>query len=381
MTSVPDEIITWQIRKPPYRKLDTGETNPGRFELVKIPVPKLKPGEVLVEIAGCGVCYEDLFLFHEAGDALSPSSQAFGREISGKVIAGEASWIEKEVIIPSILPCGKCVACMDGKTDRCLHPIAPGNHLGICGGFASHIPVLCHDLCVINTRRSLPIDHLAVISNAVSTAFHATKQAVLEPGDIAIVIGIGGIGQYCVQIAKLLGAATVIAADIVERRIQPMHQFGADAVISTSRKSPHAAADEISYAASKGGLPKDKWKIIETAGTLESRETAMSLLKIRGDKVVFIQPGIPETEYVGRNADGPEEKIIYSRGCPPEYYPDVLDWVVTRKIVITPFIQTRPMSWIHEVFEEGDKRLSEKRTVLTTDDFGLYDPQECKSCR
>ena len=63
MTAVPDKIVTWQMVQPATRDRETGKTIPGRLELVEIPVPDLTAGEVLVEIAGCGVCQTDLGFF------------------------------------------------------------------------------------------------------------------------------------------------------------------------------------------------------------------------------------------------------------------------------------------------------------------------------
>jgi 6-hydroxycyclohex-1-ene-1-carbonyl-CoA dehydrogenase len=75
------------------------------------------------------------------------------------------------------------------------------------------------------------------------------------------------------------------------------------------------------------------------------------------------------------------ENIIRSWGCPPEDYPEVLEMVLSGKISTGPFIQTRPMFWIDKVFEESYKTLSDKRTILTTEDFGLDDTPETMGCR
>ncbi|MCP4112208.1 MAG: 6-hydroxycyclohex-1-ene-1-carbonyl-CoA dehydrogenase, partial [Desulfobacteraceae bacterium] len=60
-------------------------------------------------------------------------------------------------------------------------------------------------------------------------------------------------------------------------------------------------------------------------------------------------------------------EIIGTWGCLPEYYPQVLDMVLSGKIVLEPFIQTRPMSTIEEAFEEAHKKSPDKRIVLTPD--------------
>ncbi|MFH0728544.1 MAG: alcohol dehydrogenase catalytic domain-containing protein [Pseudomonadota bacterium] len=381
MPDVPNRIISYQMVQPSLRHSETGKIIPGKFELVELPVPELKSGEVLVEIAGCGVSYEDLYFFHEAAPALQHPPLALGHEISGKVIAGEASWIGREVIIPAILPCRKCEACLTGKTDRCHSPIMPGNSLGMHGGFSSHIAVPCNVLCFIkNRRRSFPLEHLAVVPT-VASAYRAVQKTSLQAGDNVIVIGVGGIGRYIVQMAKALGAGTVIAVDIVETRLRKMLQFGADVVIDVSGKEPEEAAAEVSRQIDEKGSAQRGWKIIEAAGSATARETAMHLLKLYVGKLVIVQSAIPETGYDLDGSMESNENIIRSWGCPPEYYPEVLEMVISGKIVTGPFIQTRPMSWIGKVFEESYHTSSDKRTILTTEDFGIDGTPETMGCR
>jgi 6-hydroxycyclohex-1-ene-1-carbonyl-CoA dehydrogenase len=62
-----------------------------------------------------------------------------------------------------------------------------------------------------------------------------------------------------------------------------------------------------------------------------------------------------------------DAEIIGTWGCLPEYYPQVLEMVVTGKIAIEPYVQTRPMSSIREAFEEAHRRPPDKRIVLTPD--------------
>ena len=61
--AIPDKIQTWQMVQPTKRDRETGEVTPGKLEKTEIPVPALGAGEVLVEVAGCGVCHTDLGYF------------------------------------------------------------------------------------------------------------------------------------------------------------------------------------------------------------------------------------------------------------------------------------------------------------------------------
>jgi len=121
----------------------------------------------------------------------------------------------KEVIIPAVMPCRKCMLCKTGRGNRCLAQKMPGNSLGIYGGFSSHIPVPSIDLCEVRDRGDIPLEFLAVVADAVTTPYQAVRRADLRPGDSVIVIGVtGGVGVYTAQMAKAFGAKTVISFEL-----------------------------------------------------------------------------------------------------------------------------------------------------------------------
>ena len=97
MAEIPDKIQTWQMVQPTSKDKETGEVTPGKLEKTEIPVPDLKPGEVLVEIAGCGVCHTDLGYFYDGVRTVSKPPLTLGHEIAGTVVAGDETWIGKEV--------------------------------------------------------------------------------------------------------------------------------------------------------------------------------------------------------------------------------------------------------------------------------------------
>ncbi|MBW2438331.1 MAG: alcohol dehydrogenase catalytic domain-containing protein, partial [Deltaproteobacteria bacterium] len=115
MTGIPEKIQTWQMIQPTTFDKETKQVTPGKMEKVEHPVPDLEPGEALVEVAGCGVCHTDLGYFYDGVPTVSKPPLTLGHEISGTVIAGDAEWIGKEVIIPAVMPCRKCILCKTGR--------------------------------------------------------------------------------------------------------------------------------------------------------------------------------------------------------------------------------------------------------------------------
>ncbi len=366
MASVPDKILTWQMTQPTVRDRETGEITPGKLEKTELPVPELPPGEVLVEVAGCGVCHTDLGYFFDGVPTVSKPPLTLGHEIAGTVVAGDEGWIGKEVLIPAVMPCRKCHLCKTGRGNRCLNQKMPGNSIGIYGGFSSHIPVPSIDLCEIKNRGDILLEQLAVVADAATTPFQAAKRAGLEVGDNVIVIGIGGVGQYMVQEAKALGAGTVIAIDISQERLENMLNYGADYVINASGKSPRDVSGEIKAIRKTDGLPAFGWKIFEATGTKGGQETALTLLSFTG-KLIIVGFGMAKVEYSISRLMAFDAEIIGTWGCLPEYYPQVLNMVLSGKIALAPFVQTRPMSSIKEAFEEAHRTPPDKRIVLTPD--------------
>jgi 6-hydroxycyclohex-1-ene-1-carbonyl-CoA dehydrogenase len=366
MAAIPDKIQTWQMVQPTRRDKESGEITPGIIEKKKIAVPDLAPGEVLVEVAGCGVCHTDLGYFFDGVPTVQKPPLTLGHEIAGTVVAGDPAWIGKEVLIPAVMPCRKCELCKTRRGNRCLSQKMPGNSLGIYGGFSSHIPVPSIDLCEVKNRGDIPLAHLAVVADAATTPFQAAKRADLQVGDNVIVVGIGGVGQYIVQEAKALGAGTVVAIDIVEERLKKMQSYGADYVVNAGGKSPKEVAADVKAIRKEAGLPSFGWKIFEATGTQPGQETALSLLSFTG-KLIVVGFGMSKVNYSISRLMAFDAEIIGTWGCLPEYYPMVLELVLSGKVALDPYVQTRPMSTIAETFEEAHKTPPEKRIVLIPD--------------
>lgn len=353
----------------PWRKdKQTGKEIPGEIKRTVLPLSDIPEGEVLVEVAGCGVCHTDVGYLYDGVPTVNKPPLTLGHEISGTVVAGDAEWIGKEVIVVAAMPCRKCYLCKTGRANRCMNQKMPGNSMGIYGGFSSHIPVPSIDLCEVRGRGEIPLSHLSVIADAVATPFHAAKRAQLGLGDNVIVIGVGGVGQYMVQEAKALGARTVIAIDIVTEKLDNMRNYGADFTVDATGKSARDISDIITAFRKKQGLPVFGWKIFECTGSKPGQETALTLLSFTG-KLIIIGFGQGKVEYAFSRLMAFDAEVIGTWGCLPEYYPIVLDMVLSGKINIEAFVEIRPMSSIVETFDEVHRSGSPTKRIVLEPDF------------
>ena len=370
--SIPEKIETWQMVKGPKFDAETKKVvTSGELEKTQIPVPDLGPGEVLVEVAGCGVCHTDMSYFYDGVPTATKPPLTLGHEISGTVIGagnGAESWIGKHVIVPAVMPCNDCEICAQGRNNRCLNQKMPGNSLGIYGGFSSHIPVPAEDLCVIEDLQNRPLSHYAVVADAVTTPYQAAVKAGLGKGDPVLVIGVtGGVGVYMGQVARAFGASPIIGMGRNEEKLDRALEYGCDYVINIRDKDFKEIQSEFKRLAQEAGVPHNVgWKIFECTGVGPAQELGLGLLGFTG-KLVVVGFGMAKSSFMFSRLMALDSEIMGTWGCLPSYYPEVLKMVQAGTIKIDPLVDIRPMSTIKQAFEEAHSQSPMKRLVLTND--------------
>src|SRR5512139_199054 len=253
----------------PVRWMMTGAGKP--FIPMEFDIGTLAPDEVLVEIAGCGVCHTDLGYYYDGVRTKHELPLTLGHEISGHVIQtgkDEIWYTDRAVIVPAVIPCGRCDACLRGKATICPNQKMPGND--IHGGFATHITVPAHGLCVVDERRraavGIELADLSVIADAVTTPYQAVIQAGVKKGDLVVVNGVGGVGGYAAQIAAALGGV-VIALDVSEDKLAAITGPGIALTLNARQMTPRDIKATIQEYAKRHGLPLTEWIIFECSGT------------------------------------------------------------------------------------------------------------------
>jgi 6-hydroxycyclohex-1-ene-1-carbonyl-CoA dehydrogenase len=245
----------------------------------------------------------------------------------------------------------------------------PGNSIGVYGGFASHIPVPSIDLCLVQDRKGYALEQLAVVADAVTTPYHACKRGDLQPGDNVVVIGAtGGVGVYMAQMVKALGAKNVIGIARNPDKLKRALEYGCDHVISTIDKTNKDMVGEWRNYCKAKGLVNTGWKIFEVTGTKAGQDLALDLVTFVS-RLILVGFGTGKSEYSFSRLMAFDAEVVGTWGCLPEYYPIVLDMVLSKKIVIDPFVEVRPMSTIAATFDEIHKAGSPAKRVSLKSDF------------
>ncbi|MGF9664206.1 alcohol dehydrogenase catalytic domain-containing protein [Arthrobacter crystallopoietes] len=196
---------------------------PGNVAFREIPVPEPGPGQVLLKVSACGVCHTDVAFRADPGPAL-PAGLTLGHEIAGTVAAtGEGvNGLEEgtAVVVHTVWSCGRCRQCVAGRQNACLdtggrQKPAHGPGTRYDGGMAEYV--------VTPARSLIPAPRLdpaaaAVLPDAALVPYHSIRDALglLTPGSAALVIGIGGLGQFAVSILRAISPARIIAVDVRE---------------------------------------------------------------------------------------------------------------------------------------------------------------------
>jgi 6-hydroxycyclohex-1-ene-1-carbonyl-CoA dehydrogenase len=324
-------------------------------------------GEVAVEVAGCGVCHTDLGYFYDGVRTNHPLPLALGHEVSGRVVAagrGAEGWLGRAVIVPAVIPCGECDLCRRGRAAICRGQKMPGND--IQGGFGTHIAVPQQGLCAVDEKRlaaaGLSLAEVSVVADAVTTPYRAVQQAGVRPGSLAIVIGVGGVGGYCAQVAAAFGA-TVVAVDVDAKKLETISGYGPAMAINAREHDAKSLKAAIAAFARQRGLPATEWFVFECSGTAAGQATAWSLL-VHGATLGVVGFTMDKVEVRLSNLMAFDARALGNWGCPPEQYPAALDLVLDGKVQVKPFVESFPLADINRVFDAVHRHEIRRRAVM-----------------
>ena len=352
-------------------------TEPGKpVRRVSRPARRLDPGEVVVEIAGCGVCHTDIGFLHDGVRTRHPLPLILGHEISGYVAdggPGQERLVGEAVVVPAVLPCRVCDLCLRSRPTICRAQRMPGNDCD--GGFATHIILPGRDLCrvpgaaedpdaPIGAARGLTLRHLAVVADAVSTAYQSVERSGLAAGDFAIVVGLGGVGGYAAQIAADRGAV-VVGLDVDPSRLENVPP-GVSLALDPRAFPPKELKSRVSEFARLAGATQNRWTIFECSGAAAGQLAAYGLL-VPGATLMVVGFTLATVEIRLSNLMAFDARALGNWGCIPELYPEIVEKVLAGRIDIVSNTELRPLSTIETALADVREHRTGRRIVLTPD--------------
>ncbi|HTD14933.1 MAG TPA: alcohol dehydrogenase catalytic domain-containing protein, partial [Chthoniobacterales bacterium] len=179
-------------------------TEPGKLQLVELPIREPGRGQVRLRVEACGVCHSD----SGTVEGLFPISwpRVPGHEVVGRIDAldsGVQGWAVGQRVGVGFLggSCGYCEFCRNGDLVNCRNQEFSGIHSD--GGYAEMMIAKASGLMSIPD--SLSSAAAAPLLCAGITTFNALRNAPAKAGDLVAVLGIGGLGHLGVQYARYMG--------------------------------------------------------------------------------------------------------------------------------------------------------------------------------
>lgn len=250
------------------------------LKLEDVQKPQVGDNDVLLKVKAAGMCHSDIHVID--GVIASAPPVTLGHEIAGEVdeVGANVRNFKKgdKALVHFLSPCGVCNYCLQGNGMICENLFTrPGYGFSADGGYAEY--------CAVDSERlvplqDIPLDFAATLGCAGITAYHAVNSiGKVGLADSVAIYGVGGVGMYALQIAKISGAK-VIAIGRNQEKLKMAESLGADYVINASTSK---IKDEIRKATNGKGVDV----MVDFVVSDESVKNSSSSLA-NGGKIVLV---------------------------------------------------------------------------------------------
>jgi propanol-preferring alcohol dehydrogenase len=317
---------------------------PGQpLAIEEVPTPSPGPGEILMKVAACGVCHTDLHYIEHGVATFKKPPLILGHEAAGTVAAlgpGVTNFkVGDRILLPAVVTCGRCTLCRTGRENICSQMVMFGNNVD--GAYAEFVVAPAKDAFPL--PEEVPLEEGSIIADAVSTPYHAVKnRARIEPGEVVVVFGCGGVGINAVQMAAVAGGI-VIAVDIADRKLEWARKFGAQQIYNPTgreavkelRKLTAGGPDVVLEAIGNPTTIAQGYDLVRTGGRLCVIGYTNQPLSLNPAKLMYR-----------------EVTVVGSLGCRPVDYPRLIEMVRVGKVEVRAQVTHRfPLDKIGDAFE------------------------------
>ena len=303
---------------------------PGDIRVQSMADPVPDAGEVLVRVAGCGICGGDYSAHKprtgQAADRREPT--VAGHEVAGTVADSGAGVrglpAGTRVAVSPNRPCGRCAPCHRGMAHLCENRTPHPRHKG--GGFAEYTAVFPEQCYPIDAGTGM-IE--AAVAEPLACCLHSLARVRVRQGDCVAILGGGVNAQLFLQLARLQGARRVVLIDSIEERMHMAAALGADEVIDCSA----ASFDEID-----GRFPDGADVAINTRGSMEFTALAFRLCAIGARLLCYGVAGAGKTVPVEPHVIWRKEIQLIGGRSFNNTFGAAVDLIGSRRIQVAPLV-------------------------------------------
>jgi len=319
-------------------------------EVTDIVIPDPGPGEVVVKIIACGVCHTDLT--YREGGINDEYPFLLGHEASGTVeLIGEGVTnveVGDFVVLNWRAVCGQCRACKRGRPQYCFNThnaaqkmtLTDGTELSPALGIGAFV-----QKTLVHEGQCTKVDPAAdpAVAGLLGCGLMAGIGAAINTGnvdrdDTVAVIGCGGVGDAAIAGAALVGAKTIIAVDLDDRKLAKAKEFGATHIVNAADADVLTSIQELT-----GGFGADV--VIDAVGRPETWKQAFYARDLAGTVVLV---GVPtpamklEMPLVDFFSRGGSLKSSWYGDCLPERdFPTLISLYLHGRLPLEKFVSER----------------------------------------
>jgi len=336
------------------------------LEVREVELDEPRPSDVVVRMEAVGICGTELHSIR--GDWERPTPSVLGHEGSGVVEAvGDAVTTVKpgdQVVLSWAPSCGDCADCRRGRPAACVNlhrAIGAGTLVDGTTGMTLDGETLyrgtatgcLQELVTVTERVALPIgggvslEQAALLGCAALTGVGAVLFAArAEPGEVVLVIGAGGVGQFCVQGARIAGAEAIVVVDPLEQRLELARGLGAT----------HTTGPDGLKALMKEVAPDGADRALDVVGNPETSALALRFTRSGGTCVIVGIPATGERLDLDFGEFNRREKFLtgtmYGSEDPAVALPIMLDHVRAGRLKLQELLgPSYPLEQVNEAFE------------------------------
>lgn len=337
------------------------------FVIEELELDEPRDDEIIVRIAGAGICHTDLSAREQYIPVPLPS--VLGHEGSGiveKTGAGVTKVKPGDHVVLSWDTCCKCPACREGdytyceeflrynfggtrpdgtttlsKGDQIIHGCFFGQ-----SSFANY--ALVNERNIVKVRDDIPIEMLAPLGCGVLTGAGASINSLqVKPGSSIAVFGVGTVGISAILGALVMGSTTIIGVDIKDDRLEAAKSFGATHTVNSSEVDPVEAIRDITGGGAEYTL--------ECVGNPQVFRQAVDSLPLRGvcGLIGAVAPGTEVTLNMDHIMNGRTVKgIIEGDAIPELFLPQLIELNQQGRFPFDKMIKYYPFDKINQAVED-----------------------------